>query len=63
MRLEELLSVLNLNCNVDVYKVDSNDLLTSYDGKDSIDSKYKDWRVDDVYAANHKFFEVFIREA
>lgn len=52
MLLEELLELVNENANVEIYNAANQDLLSCYDGKDSIDERYNDYEVTDVFGTD-----------
>lgn len=47
--LQEILELINDNCEVQLYNNNA-DLIASYDGKESIDEKYNDYYVTDMYS-------------
>ena len=59
MKLIDLLSVTSEVTNVNVYNLDG-DLLTFYDGKNSIDEEYNDIEVFEINVNNNDL-EVIIR--
>ena len=59
MKLIDLLSVTSEITNVNVYNLDG-DLITFYDGKNSIDEKYNDIEVFEINV-NSNDLEVIIR--
>lgn len=59
MKLIDLLSITSEVTNVNVYNLDG-DLLTFYDGKNSIDEEYNNIEVFEINV-NNNYLEVIIR--
>lgn len=61
MTLEELLWNVNENTIVCIYDAESNDLLATYDGKDSIPEKYDFCEVTDIFVDGNKLcIEIYV---
>lgn len=54
MSLEELLWNVNESTIVCIYDAESNDLLATYDGKDSIPEKYNICEVQDIFVDDNQ---------
>lgn len=59
MSLEELIWNVNDNTVVNIYSAETNDIIASYDGKDSIPEEYNECEVTDVFVdGNHLCIEI-----
>lgn len=54
MNLEELLWKVNDSTVVDIYSSDTNEIIASYDGKDSIPEELNDCEVEDIFVEGNR---------
>lgn len=62
MKLESILSITNESTNVDVVDYNTNEIISRYDGRDSIDTELNDREVVSQYIENNELYIVILAE-
>lgn len=62
MTLLELLSVIDENASVEVINAGTDEILSEYNGHDSIDEIYNDWIVKKVTVFDDSVFYIYVEE-
>lgn len=62
MKLESILSITNESTNVNIIDYDTNEVISRYDGKDSIDSELNEKEVVSQYIENNELYIVILAE-
>lgn len=62
MKLESILSITNESTNVNVVDYNTNEVISRYDGKDSIDTDLNEKEVVSQYIKNNELYIVVLAE-
>lgn len=62
MKLESILSITNESTNVNIIDYDTNEIISRYDGKDSIDSELNEKEVISQYIENNELYIIVLAE-
>lgn len=62
MKLESILSIINESTNVNVIDYNTNEIISRYDGKDSIDPELNEKEVISQYIENNELYIVILAE-
>lgn len=62
MKLESILSITNESTNVNVIDYDTNEIISRYDGKNSIDIELNEKEVVSQYIENNELYIVILAE-
>lgn len=62
MKLESILSITNESTNVNIIDYNTNEIISRYDGKDSIDSELNEKEVVSQYIENNELYIVILAE-
>lgn len=60
MKLESILSITNESTNVNVVDYDTNEVISRYDGKDSIDTDLNEKEVISQYIENNELYIIVL---
>lgn len=60
MKLESILSITNESTNVNVVDYDTNEVISRYDGKDSIDTELNEKEVISQYIENNELYIIVL---
>lgn len=61
MKLEYILSITNESTNINVIDYDTNEIISRYDGKDSIDDELNEKEVTSLYTENNELYIVVLK--
>lgn len=60
MKLESILSITNESTNVNIIDYDTNEIISRYDGKDSIDAELNEKEVISQYIENNELYIIVL---
>lgn len=60
MKLESILSITNESTNVNIVDYDTNEVISRYDGKDSIDTELNEKEVISQYIENNELYIIVL---
>lgn len=60
MKLESILSITNESTNVNIIDYDTNEIISRYDGKDSIDTDLNEKEVISQYIENNELYIIVL---